>query len=223
MNVSHRYYGLPVGISQWLTNMKQTPGPNVSDDSIGEEIRELRKAKGLRLRDLALRADRSFSYLSQVERGKVQPSLMTLKNIADALAVDVGWFFPITGGTDDREYGLVVRAQTRRRLSSAYLRDSEALGFEDYLLSGSLGLNHYMGLSRISPGGSTNAEPRSYEAHICGYVAKGAVNLDIDDEVFILYEGDSFSFDLQKSHNISNESELMVEVVWSITPVRIPF
>lgn len=190
---------------------------------VGEEIRQLRQAKGLTLRDLAKRSGRSLGYLSQIERGLVEPSLKTLKNIAQALAVEVTWFFPPVGGVNGREYGTVVRSQTRRRLSVAYQLDTEALGYEDYLLSGSLDLDLCMGLSRISPGGSTNAKPETYDVHMCGYIAKGTVTLEIDEESFVLFEGDSFSFDTRRAHNFTNTGEQMAEMVWSIAPSRLKY
>ena len=193
------------------------------EPGVGEEIRQLRLAKGLTLRDLAQRSGRSLGYLSQIERDSVQPSLATLKSIAEALGIEVNWFFPPEAGADGRERGIVVRAQTRRRLSYAYSLDTEALGYEDYLLSGSLDLDVFMGLSRISPGGRTNEVPRSYESHISGYVVKGRVSLEVEEETYVLFEGDSFSFDCRRPHVIANDGDSIAEVVWSIAPAKLNF
>lgn len=190
---------------------------------VGDEIRQLRQAKGLTLRDLARISGRSLGYLSQIERDTVQPSIGTLKNIADALGVEVNWFFPSEAGIDNREKGVVVRSQTRRRLNHAYSFDTEALGYEDFLLSGNLDLDLFMGLSRLAPGASTSATANSYEAHICGYVQEGSVALKLDDETFVLYAGDSFSFDAKRPHKMLNDSDAIAVLIWSITPVRVDF
>lgn len=50
------------------------------------------QAKGLSLRELARRCQRSFSYLSQLERGNVQPSLATRKRVTQVLSGEVIWF-----------------------------------------------------------------------------------------------------------------------------------
>ena len=55
--------------------------------SLGEFIRERRKAAEYSLRDLADKANVSNPYLSQIERGLHTPSVRVLKAIASALNV----------------------------------------------------------------------------------------------------------------------------------------
>jgi transcriptional regulator with XRE-family HTH domain len=50
-------------------------------------IRKIRTKKGLTLLALAKKARMSYTYLSNVERGKADPSLSTLKRLAKALGV----------------------------------------------------------------------------------------------------------------------------------------
>ena len=50
---------------------------------IGAEIRDLRKARGLTLEDLAGRIGRSVGYVSQVERGISPLTIPNLKAIAE--------------------------------------------------------------------------------------------------------------------------------------------
>ena len=52
---------------------------------IGENIRLLRKEKGLSQEQLALRADINASYMGQVERGEKNPTIDVLSKIAAAL------------------------------------------------------------------------------------------------------------------------------------------
>ena len=53
------------------------------------KLRVIRERKGLSLRELATRADMSYTYLCNVENGKADPSLRTLKRLAKALRVRV--------------------------------------------------------------------------------------------------------------------------------------
>jgi transcriptional regulator with XRE-family HTH domain len=55
---------------------------------LGENVRRLRKAKGLSQEELALDAGMKRSYLSDLERGTRNPSVRALGRLADALAVD---------------------------------------------------------------------------------------------------------------------------------------
>lgn len=52
---------------------------------VGENIRALRRAKGLSQEQLALRADINASYMGQVERGDKNPTIDVLSRIAAAL------------------------------------------------------------------------------------------------------------------------------------------
>ena len=52
-------------------------------------IRAWREYKQIKVRELAKQAGITSSYLSQIERGKRNPTIDTLKAIAEALAVDI--------------------------------------------------------------------------------------------------------------------------------------
>lgn len=55
--------------------------------SLGEKVRIVRSSKNMSLGELAQKAGISVSYLSEIERGTVNPSLGTLKKLAEALCV----------------------------------------------------------------------------------------------------------------------------------------
>jgi len=56
----------------------------------GQKIRNLRKNKGLTLRELAKRVGINFTYLSKIETGKsgYTPSVKTISNLAKSLEAD---------------------------------------------------------------------------------------------------------------------------------------
>jgi len=58
---------------------------------IGSKLRDVRRLKGMSLRQLAKRVDVSASFLSQVEQGKCQPSLESLSKLSAALDVTVDY------------------------------------------------------------------------------------------------------------------------------------
>ena len=59
-----------------------------------EEIRRIRKERGLTQRGLAAASGVDQATISMVESGKRRPHLETLDSLADALGVEVGDFFP---------------------------------------------------------------------------------------------------------------------------------
>lgn len=59
----------------------------------GARLHDLRKAKGMSQEDLAFAADLDRSYLSAIERGKRNLSLVNIHRIAGALGVGAGELF----------------------------------------------------------------------------------------------------------------------------------
>ena len=61
------------------------------------KIREIRVQKGISQLELSTISNLSQSFLASIERGKKQPSVLTLLRIAKALKVSPKNFFPDTG------------------------------------------------------------------------------------------------------------------------------
>ena len=55
--------------------------------NIGKAIKDLRQQKGFKQTDFAVKCGLSQSYLSSIEKGKKEPTLGILKQIANALAI----------------------------------------------------------------------------------------------------------------------------------------
>ena len=83
--------------------------------TVGQDIRALRKARGLTLIDLAGRLDRSVGWMSQVERDISRPSIEELRALAKALEVNISLFFG-QAAVEEGEQGRIVRKQARRQL-----------------------------------------------------------------------------------------------------------
>ncbi len=59
---------------------------------MGNQIRVIRKAKGLSQEQLALRAEVDRSYVGGIERGERNVSFLTLVKIAECLECDIAKF-----------------------------------------------------------------------------------------------------------------------------------
>lgn len=79
---------------------------------VGRRIRELRKAKGLSLTQLAERADLNDKHLGMVERGDENLTLKSIRKIAAALEVPITELFP--ADQDDERF---VRERVRKILA----------------------------------------------------------------------------------------------------------
>jgi transcriptional regulator with XRE-family HTH domain len=56
---------------------------------VGNNIRKVREDKKISQEDLALRSDVHRTYISQVERGETNITILTLQRIAIALGIDI--------------------------------------------------------------------------------------------------------------------------------------
>jgi len=96
---------------------------------IGEKLRTIRQEQQMSLRELATRAEVSASMLSQIETGKVFPSVRSLYTIANALGVTVDYFFPehvserVPAGGNGAASG--THALTASEMRDAQLNDAE--------------------------------------------------------------------------------------------------
>lgn len=61
----------------------------IVNKELGDKIRNLRLEKGLTQEDAAHDAEIDYSFYNQIENGKRNPSIITLKKIARALGVSI--------------------------------------------------------------------------------------------------------------------------------------
>jgi len=58
-------------------------------EKIGKNVRRLRKQRGLTMADLAAKLNKDYQNLQRIELGTTNPTIIYLKEIADALEVDI--------------------------------------------------------------------------------------------------------------------------------------
>jgi transcriptional regulator with XRE-family HTH domain len=173
------------------------------------DIRALRKARGLKLAEIALKLGRSVGWVSQVERGLSMPSLEDLRALATLFGVPVSLFF----GHDvpeERERGVVVRSAQRRSLGT-----SES-GLVEELLSPDLGGSFEMLRSVFAPGAELKTE-NERPTEEAGYVVSGIFEIEIAGVWHRLNAGDSFRFE-HKPHRWRNPGREPAVVIWVVSP-----
>ncbi|MDF2235164.1 XRE family transcriptional regulator [Albimonas sp. CAU 1670] len=179
---------------------------------IGQQIRELRRARGLKLAELAAATGRSIGNLSEMERGKSPITIQSLDGIARALDVSLNWFFTGTAVAPPEERDVVVRRGARRELNLAQA------GAREELLSPHLAGTLEMILTTFAPGASTGDAPRRRRGEEGGMVLSGRLELHADGRVHLLEEGDSFQLPGAGEHWCRNPGERDAVVMWVIAP-----
>ncbi len=177
---------------------------------IGGRIRELRRAQGRTLQDVASAVGISVSYLSQIERDVSRLPIAVLKEIAVALGVHMNWFFPPGERGPEEERDTIVRAGNRRNLTFT------GLGITEELLSPNLAGPLEMLISTLHPG--ADSEFYSHDGDEAGLVLQGTLQLWIGGNHLQLHKGDSFAFASTEAHRCANLGNQPVKVLWVITP-----
>lgn len=175
---------------------------------LGASIRRARKRRGLTMRQVAEASGLSISFISQLERDLVSPSVNSLQRVSRALGMQIGGFFEDQGKT-----GRVIRAHERPRL--IYPNRAE----EEYLLtpvdSKRLQVLYY----RLQPGMSSGETPYSHESdEECGVVLRGSLEVTVAGETVVLHPGDAITFDSHLPHAWCNNGDEECEALWIVTP-----
>ena len=97
------------------------------DYDVGHRLQKVRSQKGISLSELSRLSGLTRSFLSQVEKGKVSPSVASLGRIASSLGITLGALF-----ASPLDHDPVVRRENRPRLRY------HGIGIEDELLSPTL-------------------------------------------------------------------------------------
>jgi len=167
---------------------------------IGRRLRELRAARGLSLRQLAKEISASPSLLSQVENGKVTPSVDTLYVLARALGVPVASFFGDAAATEPIGVGnaWLVRSGQRQRITLQH-----GVTWENLLPHEESGLRfmeiHY------PPGAHSGDQMLRHPGRDLFLVLEGELTFRVGFAEHRLAAGDSISFADFQPHQLRNE------------------
>ncbi len=182
-------------------------GPNM-----GAKLRHARKAKMLRLAELAEIVGCSESLLSKIENARAQPSLRMLHKILSSLDMTVASLF----ADGDAPSDVVMRRGTRPILDVRAVREGEGISLES-LLPDPTNKLLYGSIHIVEPGGSTHGTIQ-HEGEELGYVIQGQLELTVDGKIYDLEEGDSFFFPSHLPHGYRNPGTTQCRVAWINTP-----
>ena len=164
--------------------------------NLGENIKKERKKRKASLYEVAEAAGVTAGFLSQIENGKNEPSLTTLKKIADYLNVTISRLL----GEDEDVRRKLIRRDSRHVFSNLWD------GLEIELLS-AIDSEHIMEacIHNITSCAPASHIPYTHEGQEFMLVLEGRIELSVDDELMQLEKGDSYYLsDCTKSHFFYN-------------------
>lgn len=160
--------------------------------SLGERIRERRKAVGLTLKAVADAAGLTAGFISQIERGLAQPSITSLTNVAQVLDLDPAAF--------------LVQPPTPDMLTRQGQRP--VFGLAPELISYERVSSHFPGnvlrANVIHEAPGHHAEPISHEGEEIFFIISGRLMVELDGQRHRLDPGDSIHFASVRVHSTWN-------------------
>ena len=175
---------------------------------LGQRIRALRLRRRLTVSELAKRTGYSPGLISQIEKNSTRPSIASIQKIAHALGASVSSFF-----NDQIPKRMVVRIVDRRKIVFPGRQGTM------YLLSPSLSGHLQLIYGEIPPKAASGSEPHQHDSdEECALVLKGRMRFWVGEEMHVLREGDTITFESRIRHRWENIGRGKAVVLWAITP-----
>lgn len=204
---------------------RATAGPVAGDGTaLGRRLREQRVARGLSLRELARRLDVSPSLVSQIETGKIQPSVRTLYAMASALAVSLDDVFG--AGTSDGARraappaGATGAAHVQRAGERSVIDLQTGVRWERLTPHSDPDVEF---LHTVYPPGSESGPAEELVRHSgreFGFVLSGRLGVTVGFEDYVLGPGDSVFFASTTPHRLHNDGDEVVTAIWVVVGRR---
>lgn len=168
------------------------------NDSFGSELRKVRKSKKMTLQELSDRSDLSISFLSQIERGLRTLTFTSLNKIADALEVDVNFFF----GTSNSN----VKKQVIQEGIS-----SEVFSYTN--LAGKISHPDFIPAVIELKSNESQQVPYQHAGQEFVYVLTGQLKVELDGRKETLYENESIHIDSSIAHHWYNDTDKVTKIL----------
>ncbi len=179
---------------------------------VGDKVRSMRKEKGMTLARLSEITGLSPAIVSQIERGRANPSFTTLWQLANGLGIPVGKFF--IGQPESKSP--VVRKHERRNLVGVTKKSMGEAVYE--LLTPDLNGTLEAQWIETPPGHDTSATPFRHSGEEFGIILSGRKDIYLDGECYSLEAGDSITFSSEIPHWYKNTYDEVCQAIWVSAP-----
>lgn len=204
-------------ISNETESSGQTIRRVLSGYEIGFKLRQLRLRKKIALVDLGKHTGLSASMLSQLENGKLIPTLPTLARIAMVFDVGLEYFF---ADKRSRRTFAIVRAEQRLKFPDrpdspipAYFFEVLAFGTSDKSMSAYL--------AEFPKRAAREVREHVHEGSEFLHVLEGVLQIHYQAEDYLLRAGDSVYFDASEAHSYCGQSDHPAKTIVITIPPRI--
>ena len=178
------------------------------DQEIGRRLREVRDRLGMSQRQLARQSGVANATISQIESGKLNPTVSMLKRILDGVPISLGVFFGDEYEVRDKVF---FRADDLTEIADG--------GVSFRQVGANIGGRAIQLLQeRYQPGSGTGKHAITHEGEECGIILSGRLEVTVGDETEVLSRGDAYYFKSSEPHQFRNKWNEPCELITACTP-----
>jgi transcriptional regulator with XRE-family HTH domain len=169
---------------------------------ISNRIKERRREKNITVQELATRANVSKGLISQIENSRTIPSLIVLIDIIKSLDIDLNAFFK-----DIRHKGEDLEPIIKRKADYDHFEKEDAEGFAYQRIFTRSIKNSTVDIVILELAPGSHRELVQTEAYEYKYILSGDIEYQINDNSYLLNQGDSMLFDGRMPHTPKNKTD----------------
>jgi len=178
------------------------------DQEIGHRLKAIRTRLGLSQRHLARVSGVANATISQIEAGRLNPTVSMLKKVLDGVPMSLSEFF-----ADDFE------AADRIFFRAADLTEIADGGVSFRQVGANL---HNKAIQLLKeeyqPGAGTGRHEIAHEGEECGIVLSGRLEVTVGEQTEILRAGDAYYFRSDQPHQFRNPGNELCELITACSP-----
>lgn len=178
------------------------------EQDTGARLKDIRTRLGLSQRQLARVSGVANATISQIEAGRLNPTVSMLKRVLDGVPMSLSEFF-----VDDFEMAdrMFFRAEELTEIAD---------GGVSFLQVGSNLRNKAIQLLKecYQPGAGTGKHAITHEGEECGIVLSGRLEVTVADQTATLRAGDAYYFKSDQPHRFRNPGNEPCELITACSP-----
>ena len=169
---------------------KRAAVSQIDGTEIGNRIRSVREKENLSQRELARRAGLTHGTIALIEKGKISPSIGSIRKILDSLSMTLAQFFSVEEAAD-----------TQLLFCNADLLEVGTGGVSMKQVGRALrGRPLQVLYERYPPGTETAAKPYSHYGEEGGVVVQGSIEVTVGNQRRVLHAGEGYLFPSRLPH-----------------------
>ena len=178
------------------------------DKVLGNRLRQIRQTLGLSQRQLAKTAGVANATISQIESGRLNPTVGMLKKVLDGIPISLSDFL---ADEFELEEKIFFNAHELTKISEGQVSYRQV---SNNLSNKSIQLLQ----ESYQPGASTGKHSLTHDGEECGIILKGRLQVTVGEQTKILKAGDAYYFKSSKPHHFKNVGSIPCELISACTP-----